>query len=32
MAIGTVIYLRETAKLRAAGVDVGARFKELPAQ
>jgi len=32
MAIGTAIYLRETRKLRAAGVDVEARFKELPAQ
>ena len=32
MVIGTAIYLRETAKLRRAGVDVDARFRELPAQ
>lgn len=32
MAIGSAIYLRETSKLRAAGVDVDARFRELPAQ
>ena len=32
MVVGTVIYGRETAKLRAAGVDLNERFRELPAQ
>lgn len=32
MAIGTAIYLRETSRLRAAGVDLRARFRELPPQ
>ena len=32
MAVGTAIYARETATLRAAGVDLVARFKELPPQ
>ncbi|MEO7965156.1 MAG: APC family permease [Gemmatimonadaceae bacterium] len=30
MAVGTVIYLRETAALRKAGVDLDARFSTLP--
>jgi amino acid transporter len=30
MAIGTVIYLRERAALVRRGVDIGARFRELP--
>lgn len=30
MAIGTVVYAREMARLRASGVDVAARFAELP--
>ena len=32
MIVGTAIYTRETAKLRATGVDLVERFKELPAQ
>ncbi len=32
MAVGTAIYARETATLRAAGVDLVTRFKELPPQ
>ena len=32
MGAGTAIYLRERAKLRAAGVDLDARFRELPDQ
>lgn len=32
MAVGTAIYARETATLRASGVDLVARFKELPPQ
>jgi amino acid transporter len=30
MALGTVVFLRELARLRASGVDVAARFAELP--
>lgn len=32
MAIGTAIYVRETRRLRAAGVDLRARFRETPSQ
>jgi APA family basic amino acid/polyamine antiporter len=32
MAVATLIYLRETAKLRASGVDLAARFATLPSE
>jgi basic amino acid/polyamine antiporter, APA family len=32
MGLGTVVYLRETARLRRRGVDLGARMRELPPQ